>query len=123
MFSLFILFLFPFQKIDSLVPCNQCIHFDPSLFHSNFEPPRCKKFGKRNLITGQMDYETAISCRNNSKKCGIRGKYFHKDDWFQCKMTLHYAYLKIPDLILFSIIALTLIKLNQPDIFDLIQNG
>jgi hypothetical protein len=36
----------------------------------------CVKFGTKNLISGHVNYEPAIRCRNNAEMCGIDGKYF-----------------------------------------------
>ena len=36
----------------------------------------CKRFGIRNIITGEVEYEYATVARQNRDKCGQEGKYF-----------------------------------------------
>ena len=36
----------------------------------------CSIFGKQNLVTGEIEYEDALSCRVNNSKCGEKGRHF-----------------------------------------------
>ena len=63
--------------------CVNCIHF---LDHIGEYPytrvnninGRCKIFGKANLITGLIKYESAIDCRHDDDKCGIEGQEYER---------------------------------------------
>jgi len=69
-----------FIRNKNLPICLNCLHFIenknsypydsvPSYEHYG----RCKKFGKVNLITGVVEYDSAINCRSNNNKCGNLG--------------------------------------------------
>ena len=51
--------------------CNECIFFKSS--NNN-----CMKYGEKNIITGEITYDTANSCRTGEYKCGTIGRYFEK---------------------------------------------
>lgn len=55
--------------------CNHCIYFMPERFEYN---SKCKLFGEKNIITNELNYDNAKTCRNDENKCGITGKY-HKE--------------------------------------------
>lgn len=38
---------------------------------------KCSKFGKKDLVTGDITYEWAAVCRTLDRKCGESGKYFY----------------------------------------------
>ena len=66
-----------FIRNKDLPICSKCLHFiehtnnypyDP--VPNNKEYGRCKKFGEKNLITGEIEYELAKDCRLNANKCG-----------------------------------------------------
>jgi hypothetical protein len=52
--------------------CSNCKFFIPT---NN----GCKKYGKRDIITGETTYETAISVRNDDKKCGTTAIFYEKN--------------------------------------------
>lgn len=56
--------------------CKKCIHFLPHehLKH-NDEFARCKLFGEKNVVTGEIKYKYADMCRLNNDQCNITGKY------------------------------------------------
>ena len=68
-----------FIKNSDLPSCLNCVHFiipktkdlDDYDFYS-----RCKKFGKKNLITGEIEYDLARNCRKDGEKCGYSGKEY-----------------------------------------------
>jgi len=37
---------------------------------------KCAKFGVKHLVTGQIEYDFAIHCRENKDKCGKEGILF-----------------------------------------------
>ena len=68
--------------------CNQCIHFMEYIPDDTKNIPRslslcknehlskCKKFGYKNIIYGNIVFETTIKCRNTPGMCNITGDYF-----------------------------------------------
>ena len=37
---------------------------------------RCAKFGEQHFVTGKVEYDTAVSCRQDVKKCGENALFF-----------------------------------------------
>jgi hypothetical protein len=76
-------FIIPLLRNSNLPICINCIHF---LQHKTYYPDdqlpddysygRCNKFGKINIITGDIDYDFAINSRQDSQKCGLKGLYY-----------------------------------------------
>ena len=74
-----------FIRNTKLPNCINCVHF---IEHANNYPydelpndklhGRCKKFGQVDLVTGSIEYDFAINCRSDTKKCGELG-YEYKD--------------------------------------------
>jgi len=69
-----------FIRNKNLPICLNCLHFientnnypyDSSPSYEDYG--RCKKFGKVNLITGVIEYDSAINCRLNDRQCGNSG--------------------------------------------------
>ena len=66
--------------------CINCIYFikdHSNYLHESLEHDKkygkCKLFGEKNLITGEIDYFYTSYCRADSKLCGINGtKYIEK---------------------------------------------
>jgi hypothetical protein len=57
--------------------CKTCIHFLPYRYCQNpYEFAKCKFFGEKNVITGEIEYEYAESCRKSEYKCNITGNYY-----------------------------------------------
>ena len=70
---------YPFIKNSDLPICTNCIHFIEYKNNYPFDDNnlgKCKLFGKKNIVTGQIKYEYAENCRENKEKCDIHGKYF-----------------------------------------------
>jgi hypothetical protein len=55
------------------------VQLDPYDNYPTGYKSQCKKFGVINLVTGDVEYENPINCRNNDNMCGISGKYFEKN--------------------------------------------
>jgi hypothetical protein len=76
-----------FIKNNDLPCCVNCIHFIEN--KNNYDPVsdykfgKCKLFGVKNIVTCEIDNEYASFCRENSNKCGHRGKYFQEKDGFE----------------------------------------
>ena len=65
----------------NLNACKDCIYFKPS-FLSKLSSGlgKCEKFGNKNIVSNEITYEYADSCRSNENKCGESGKYFEKEN-------------------------------------------
>jgi hypothetical protein len=89
---LFLIYLTYAKQIRNLdtPACRNCIHYKASLFHdysNSFN--KCQYFGKKDLITNEINYDYADSCRNDENKCGEKGKYFEEDQLVELKVVLH----------------------------------
>ena len=67
-----------FIKNSDLPICLHCLHFiRPTDLRKKYELyGSCKKFGKMNLITGEMEHDIASYCRLDDEKCGSLGKEY-----------------------------------------------
>jgi hypothetical protein len=67
--------------------CTTCKHFIPdSLVSSSFS--KCKKFGKANLVSGELFYDFADHCRDAESKCGPNGAHYVFDEYHKVKKEL-----------------------------------
>jgi hypothetical protein len=69
---------------DNLPSCSRCIHYKKYYFPFvplNNNLGKCSKFGERNIITGQINYEYAEYVRKDEKKCGTIGKLFEPHEF------------------------------------------
>jgi hypothetical protein len=76
---------FSYIKNTNVPVCVNCVHFIEDPFNYPYDPPpnnsrygKCKTFGQINLITGELEYEYASTCRISDAKCGLNGKHFTK---------------------------------------------
>jgi hypothetical protein len=59
--------------------CAKCVHYDEFDHHNPIpEYSRCKKFGKMDLVSGQIKYDYASICRDNDDKCGEKGFFYEE---------------------------------------------
>ena len=72
-----------FIKNGDFPLCINCIYFIKDTNNYPYDPPpndkqfgRCKIFGEKNMVTGEIEYDYAASSRIREDKCGISGKYF-----------------------------------------------
>ena len=76
---------FKFIKNMNYPICGNCVnyrHFIPiqrtrriyDFEYSNMGV--CMKFGEKNMITGEIKYDSAIDCRNDKSKCTKHARYF-----------------------------------------------
>ena len=64
--------------------CITCKNFIPDSFDSpTFS--KCKKFGKANLVSGEISYDFADSCRETESKCGANGTHYIFDEFYKAK--------------------------------------
>ena len=68
-----------FIKNININSCRNCIHYIPSNNNYDSYLSKCEKFGTKNIITDEIIYDFADSCRNNEEKCGNEGKYFEEE--------------------------------------------
>lgn len=72
-----------FIKNKELPACVDCIHYidyelqDPYDRYDN-RYSKCKNFGEKNIISGQIDNLYTKICRESKDLCGNSGKYFIK---------------------------------------------
>ena len=74
------------NDIKSFYPkCINCINFiehNPiypyESFQDNKKKGRCKLFGTKDMVTGEIDYDYARYCRNNATRCGTWGHLFRQ---------------------------------------------
>jgi len=61
-------------KNNNVPACKNCAHFicSTSILYNG----KCSLFGEKNIITDEIEYNFAESCRNDDNKCGYEGKYF-----------------------------------------------
>lgn len=71
--------------------CRNCIYYKPNSFDNDFTSmvSKCEKFGEKNIITDEIRYNYADSCRDNESKCGKEGKYFEEEKNINMKILLH----------------------------------
>ena len=65
--------------------CKNCVHFTNSVTNDPFDLPvddillgRCKLFGEKNLITGEIKYDLARTSRVDDTKCGTIARQFEQ---------------------------------------------
>jgi hypothetical protein len=56
--------------------CINCVHFIDSELKKDFS--KCRMFGRKNIITGEIYHEYAAVCRELRDMCGNSGKLFEK---------------------------------------------
>lgn len=74
-----------FIKNANFKSCVNCINFIKEKTNYPYEElpndklyGQCKKFGRQDLVTGEIENDFAVLCRSDNTKCGISGKYFEK---------------------------------------------
>lgn len=74
--SLFLCLLGPHRLIKNVnIPaCRHCVHFSPDGY------PKCALFGEKDIVTNEIDYSWAETCRQDETKCGKKGAFFEKDE-------------------------------------------
>jgi hypothetical protein len=60
--------------------CKKCVYFQPHpldiLFNNRLG--KCTKYGKREVVSGNIVYDYATVCRLSNYKCGVTGKDFEE---------------------------------------------
>ena len=68
--------------------CVNCIYYmnykytDPfdEIYSNKSRSGNCALFGKQNLVTGEIEYDSALECRLNELKCGKKGLFYIQKD-------------------------------------------
>ena len=68
--------------------CINCVHYMKykytypydELYSYNSKSGNCALFGKLHLVTGEIEYDTALECRLNELKCGKKGLFYIQKD-------------------------------------------
>ena len=71
-----------FIKNEHVTSCSNCLFFIKPIFHYP-EPEikanlygRCKQFGEKDIITGEIEHLFALSCRKDKSLCGMEARHF-----------------------------------------------
>ena len=85
-------------KNIELPSCRNCMYYKPSMTSFDFTSPfsKCVKFGEKDIISDEIRYKYADSCRNDEQMCGKEGKYFKKSPYTTGKIVLHKLISTIP---------------------------
>jgi hypothetical protein len=60
---------------NALVPiCFDCIYF--AKHRQNIDLSICLKYGNKNIVTGEIKYDSPVLNRSNNKLCGYKGNNF-----------------------------------------------
>lgn len=91
LYSVIKMSLLPNQIIKNihLPNCNQCIYYEPvsDKFESTLN--KCKKFGTKDIVN-KIDYEYIDICRKNESMCGMEGKYFIHNEYYELDKITHF---------------------------------
>ena len=95
------------SKIENinLPSCKNCVHFIPENYNS-FDSPinKCVKYGKKDIITDEIKYEYADSCRSDEQKCGKNAKDFEKEPNMNLKIIKHAFFYNTPIIVVVTTI-------------------
>ena len=68
-------------KTPICVRCSHFIEYNNIYTRGNYYSNKlgnCSKFGTKNLVTGKIEYDYAINCREDVNKCGKDAIFFLK---------------------------------------------
>ena len=74
-----------FIRNADLPVCKKCIHYKVNtLNHYKESNPdqsgiRCLKFGRKDIISGDVIYDYVDFCRSDSSKCGMNGTHYQEN--------------------------------------------
>jgi hypothetical protein len=91
----------PFIRNFNIPSCKNCIHYRPSI-HNEFTSTlnKCTLFGEKDIITDEITYDYADTCRRDETKCGPVGFGFKKEKNIQLKIANHTIGRKLPNWLL-----------------------
>ena len=67
----------PYIKNLNYPACINCVHFTQNE-QLNVDYAKCKKFGRMDLVSGEIKYDYASLCRNFDDKCGEKGFFYEE---------------------------------------------
>jgi hypothetical protein len=110
---LYLFFIFAnsekFIKNINVNPCRSCIYYNSKYDDSSLS--KCKKFGVKNIISNEINYDYAERCRDDELKCGTEGKYFEEDKYANIKIFTDKVGNNIPITISLTIVVYSVIAL------------
>jgi hypothetical protein len=95
----------------NLPSCRNCVYFKPDKYYSDFTSSlsKCQVFVDKNIITDEITYNYADTCRYDESKCGKEGKYFEEEKNINIKIFIHsitnYSFLSILSIILITFLS------------------
>jgi Pyruvate/2-oxoacid:ferredoxin oxidoreductase delta subunit len=92
----------PIIKNTNFPSCKNCIYYKPSIHSNEFTSSlsKCEKFGSKDIVTGEITYDYANSCRNDELLCGKKGNYFEIEKNIEMKMLKYFILGNIPNIII-----------------------
>jgi hypothetical protein len=89
--------------------CKNCVYYLPSGLNNDFASSlnKCKNFGAKDVVTGEITYDYATTCRYNENLCGNSGKYYVKEPRIVLKRLKHTIFR--PVTILYAVAGLYLV--------------
>lgn len=74
----------PIIKHLNVPTCVNCLHYIEYVQNSptvNYDTlyAKCRNFGKKNLVSGKINYEYASISRHSENMCGEKGKYYEEN--------------------------------------------
>jgi hypothetical protein len=78
--------------------CKNCIYYKPTNYNTDFTSfsNKCTKFGEQNIVTGEINYNSADYIRNSQDKCGIEGKFYEEEPNINGKIIKHFIISHLP---------------------------
>jgi len=83
-----------FIKNINIPSCKNCVYFGFKDFGSTFN--KCEKFGEKNIITNQIEYNYVDQCRKDELLCGAKAKYFIEEKNINLKILKHRIFWGLP---------------------------
>ena len=65
-------------KNENVTSCSNCLFFIRGESQNN-KYGRCKQFGEKDIITGEIENLYALECRKDRTLCGFEAKHFIYD--------------------------------------------
>lgn len=95
----------------NLPSCKNCIYYKPNVLRNDFTSTfnKCEKFGKKDIITDEITYNYADSCRSNENMCGKEGKYFEEEKNIKFKIAKYKIISNLPYSLPIILIAINLL--------------
>lgn len=63
-------------KNEHVTSCSNCLFFITPTDPANLYYGKCKRFGEKNIITGEVENLYALACRKDRTLCGLEARHF-----------------------------------------------